>query len=301
MILPLDVKALDRCQRRVRSPPALLLLATAVIALSCVSRSNGADADSSARLTAMQQQLNQLGARLDTLEKNLGGGAMSGSITNLDARLGAVEAQVSGLQKSVDRPPNPTSAPADQQTFHVGPEIFARVQALENQLKHGVTAPFVVRDASGKSILQVDGDEEASGILIGDPKGEHVSIGTSTGDGSALVIMDQKRTPIIGMVGGKDPGIGIEAGTRSATIGTGNTANTGNNQAFGIFLYDNNINTANMTLGKDGGLFNLADTSGNITVDAGTSKKGRGIVRTGPSCCKPAGLFGPPQYLLGRE
>jgi hypothetical protein len=298
MILPLYVKVLDRCQRSVRSPHALVLLVTAVIALSCVSRSDGADsADSSARFNAIQQQLNKLGARLDTLEKNLGGGAMSGSITNLDARLGAVEAQVSGLQKSVDRPPNPPSAPADQETFHVGPEIFARVQALENQLKHGVTAPFVVRDASGKTILLVDGDDEVGGIVIGDPKGEHVSIGSSTEDGSAVLIT-KNGAPIVGLVGGKNPALGITAGSHSATIGNSNDTD----QAFGMFLYEDNINTAALKLGFGGaGLFTLANAIGNITVDAGTTKKGLGIVRTGPSCCRPVGWLGPPEYLLGRQ
>ena len=236
---------------------------------------NNTDEDAQAkkieqRLTAIEQELHREKAEVaknDTQE------------TNLEQRLAAIEQQQAKPPKDAARNP---------------------AQSASGNASSRVKAPFVVYDDIGHEVLRVELNSEtkAPRMVLGNPSGAHVLLAANDTekisglqlyvdkDKIAVALRGEKAHAYVGVIppeGGHSGYLGNRAGE------------------FGLYLSSGNIESVKLASRDAGeGFLGLADASGEIMVDAGTSPEGVGLVRTGPQCCAPPGA-GPHEYLRGKK
>jgi hypothetical protein len=146
-----------------------------------------------------------------------------------------------------------------------------------------VVAPFEVVDGAGNPILLVtDAPLSAGG------RGHRIRIGRGSGSNYGIWIRS---------AGGRDAAAILEATTGAGLIDVYDRGGERRARIYGehgITVSNPSGNgVVNLTLGKaGGGVFQLLDTGGRTTVEAGTTGSGAGVVRVGPlyKCAPQAGL-----------
>jgi hypothetical protein len=210
-----------------------------------------------------------------------------------------------------------------------------RVAMLDVEAENGDAGALSVMDPAGKVLgrlgLHPQGGKDAA-LAIMSPAGKPVAVVRSSGETGAMSVMNSSGKAVAGLLGsGTGGGTVAVATSNGASVAEMAVSDDGRGvvqvrlrgggapvavlsqatDGLGGLVQVSNGTTpvANFTVGgRGGGYFQLADPSGNPTVEAGTLPNGRGTVRAGPNyLCSPAQpatpvmTFGLPDCLLGNK
>jgi hypothetical protein len=214
-------------------------------------------------------------------------GAPADSAAAARAKLEAMEAQVAGLERTVDS---------------LGNRISRLEQRASNPLvSSAAVAPFTVVDKAGKPIFTVfEGPGPGRGFKLTTKSGKDVVYGSALEDGGFLKALDARGAlQAVAGVHGNFAGFVLR---ESANVARATLALTNGKPSIELSNDDSKV-VATMGQGSTGGgVIQLGDAAGNAMVEAGVTTSGVGLVRTLPIGTPGAGLVGMPgTFLIGRH
>jgi hypothetical protein len=164
-----------------------------------------------------------------------------------------------------------------------------------------------VNTPSGQTVARLSTVDGGGEVAVSNAQGARVAAMRALGEAGALSVMNSSGTPVAGLIGSEasggtvavaPPGGATVAAMRVSEDGRGLfqvhakgggtplAVLTQSTERVGglIQIYNASTSVANLTVGaSNGGYLQLADASGNPTVEAGTLPGGAGVVRAGPT------------------
>jgi hypothetical protein len=242
-------------------------------------------------------------------------------------------------KRPADRPPTDAEAVDWGRQLAKSPELLGieiaslqkKISTLQNQLgalerrkTNTVTAPFTVVDQQGKARFRVgiSADQQLTMVLYND-KGE-AGIGMRTNGVESQIALFAKDGDKLLTLGSHAKGAGLTVaqadGSKFAQIDSNDglmlsgkdgkalaqVSLTGTEGAIDFYNAASGKSVARLRTSEAGsGRFTLADADGTITLDAGTTPSGVGLIKLGPDGNGPAATMGnmglPASKLEGRK